>query len=79
MRVPQELSCNSSHICKLNKGIYGLKQAARCWFKVFEKALKDIGFKNSPVDRCIYILDKGTILKNIYALLYVDDFVIFSV
>jgi len=45
MRVPQELSCNSSHICKLNKGIYGLKQAARCWFKVFEQALKDIGLK----------------------------------
>jgi len=66
MRVHRGLSCNSSHVCKLNKAIYGLKQAAKCWFKVFEKALIDIGFKSSPVDRCTYILDKGYILKNIY-------------
>jgi len=63
MRVPQGLSFNSSQVCKSNKAVYGLKQAEKCWLKVLEKPLNDIGFKNSPVYRCIYILDKGTIFK----------------
>jgi len=76
MRLPQGISCNSDNVCKLNKAIYGLKQAARCWFEVFEQALKECEFVNSSVDRCIYILDKGNINENIYVLLYVDDVVI---
>jgi len=47
----------------------------RCWFKVFESVLKDVGFENLRVDRCIYILDKGDISRNIYILLYVDGVV----
>ena len=76
MVIPQGLSHGSDKVCKLNKAIYGLKQAARCWFEVFDRTLKQIGFTNSTADRCIYILDKGNILKNIYLLLYVDDLVI---
>ena len=76
MFVPQGLSYGHDKVCKLNKALYGLKQAARCWFEVFERALKDIGFVNSEVDRCIYINDKRDISKNIYVLLYVDDVVI---
>jgi len=52
---------------------FGLKQAARCWFQVFDNVLKEIGFVNSGVDRCIYIIDKGDMSENIYILLYVDD------
>lgn len=63
MKVPEGIKCNEDFVCKLNKALYGLKQAARCWFEEFETALKEIGFKNSPVDRCIYILDLGHILK----------------
>lgn len=76
MKVPEGIKNQGNQVCKLNKALYGLKQAARCWFEEFDKALTEKGFKNSPVDRCIYILDRGDILKNIYIILYVDDLVI---
>ena len=56
--------------------MYGLKQSAKFWFEIFEQTLINKGFRNSSVDRCIYILDKGDISKNIYIVLYVDDLVI---
>lgn len=76
MKVPEGVKSKSNQVCKLHKALYGLKQAARCWFEVFEQALKDTGFKNSSVDRCIYLLDKGSVSRNIYVVLYVDDLVI---
>lgn len=42
---------------------FGLKQAARCWFQVFDNVLKEIGFVNSGVDRCIYIIDKQKCIR----------------
>ena len=76
MKVPEGIINKNNQVCKLNKALYGLKQAARCWFETFEETLKKKGFKNSAVDRCIYILDRGHISKNIYVLLYVDDLVV---
>jgi len=76
MKIQEGLPYEDGQVCKLNNSIYGLKQAARCWFETFENVLKSIGFINSAVDRCIYLLDHGDILKNIYVLLYVDDLVI---
>lgn len=76
MKIPEGVKSNPNKVCKLNKALYGLKQSARCWFQVFEKALKEKGFKNSSVDRCIYILDGKNISENIYVVLYVDDIVI---
>ena len=31
-------------VCKLKKALNGLKQAARCWYEMFEKVLKEMGF-----------------------------------
>ena len=76
MKVPDGIKFNPYQVCRLNKAIYGLKQAARCWFETYDSVLKDKGFSNSSVDRCIYILDKGNIFKNIYIVLYVDDLII---
>lgn len=76
MKVPEGVASTSNQVCRLNKSLYGLKQSARCWFQMFEEALKEKGFKNSLVDRCIYILDRGHFSKNIYVVLYVDDLVI---
>jgi len=39
MRLPQGIHCKADNVYRLIKVIYGLKQAARCWFEVFEQAL----------------------------------------
>jgi hypothetical protein len=66
----------SNQICKLNKALYDLKQAARCWFEIFEKSLIERSCRNLSLDRCICILHKGNISEDICVVLYVDDFVI---
>lgn len=76
MTIPQGIEHKGDKVCKLNKALYGLKQTARCWFEIFEKTLLSKGFKNSAVDRCMYILNKGNVQQNIYVLLYVDDLII---
>lgn len=76
MKIPDGVIGKDNYVCKLNKSLYGLKQAARCWFEVFERSLKEEGFQHSAVDRCIYVLDRGDIRINIYVVLYVDDLVI---
>lgn len=76
MKVPEGVKSEKNQVCKLNKALYGLKQGARCWFETFEIKLLHVGFKNSPADRCIYFLDRGSVDKNIYVILFVDDVVI---
>lgn len=76
MEVPEGVPAQSNQVCKLNKSLYGLKQSSRCWFELFDSTLKEIGFKSSLVDPCLYILDKNSIDKNIYIVLYVDDLII---
>ena len=77
MEIPQGVNYNKNvYCCKLKRALYGLKQAARCWFIKFEKVLLKLGFQTSPVDKCMYILNKGNVNDNIYVILYVDDLVI---
>jgi transposase InsO family protein len=76
MKVPEQVKAREGLVCKLNKAIYGLKQASRCWYERFDELLKSKGFINSQVEHCIYLLDNGDISNNIYVLLYVDDVII---
>lgn len=76
MRVPEGIKSPENHVCKLNKAIYGLKQSARCWFEKFDLTLKELGFQNSSVDRCLYFKNNNNICRNIYVILYVDDILI---
>ena len=70
-----------NHVCKLNKGIYGLKQAARCWNAAIDAFLKGNGYKCSTADSCLYIKsikeDNGQV-KFVIIALYVDDILIVS-
>jgi len=42
-------------VCKLQKSLYGLKQAARIWNDKLHAFLIKIGFKRSTADYCLYI------------------------
>ena len=43
------------HVCKLQKGIYRLKQAGRQWNKMLDKTMLKHGFKRIPADHCLYM------------------------
>ena len=50
-------------VCKLNRSLYGLKQAGREWAILFARFLTEWGFKRSKIDVCMYIyVDGDTIL-----------------
>lgn len=57
MNIPDGLNVKSKHtvVCKLNKSLYGLKQASRCWNATFTKFLKEFEFKPCEADICRYI------------------------
>ncbi|CAM8884098.1 unnamed protein product [Rhodiola kirilowii] len=58
-------------VCKLNRSIYGLKQASRQWYLKFNDTIISFGFKENIVDQCIYLKVSGS--KFIFLILYVDD------
>ena len=58
-------------VCKLNKSIYGLKQAFRQWYYKFHQVIISSGFEMNMIDDCIYHKFNGS--KHIYLVLYVDD------
>jgi hypothetical protein len=65
-------------VCRLNKSIYGLKQAGRNWNKHLDKWLKSYGLKQSRVDPCLYTARRSTALNFFAIAIYVDDILIIS-
>ncbi|TYK26934.1 gag/pol protein [Cucumis melo var. makuwa] len=58
-------------VCKLNRSIYGLKQASRSWNIRFDNAIKSYGFNRNVDEPCVYKkINKG---KVAFLVLYVDD------
>jgi hypothetical protein len=61
-------------VCKLNKSLYGLKQASRNWYSKFSEVLIDFGFTHSTADPSLFCLNRE--FGSVYLLLYVDDIVL---
>jgi len=55
--------------CKLNKALYGLKEAPRLWYDHIDEFLQSINFRMSTDDSNLYISTDGELLL----LRYVDD------
>ena len=62
---------NADKVCKLQKSIYGLKQASQSWNICFDEVVKSFGFIKSDHDSCLYSKSSGS--KVNFLILYVDD------
>ncbi|GJV92386.1 retrotransposon protein, putative, ty1-copia subclass [Tanacetum coccineum] len=58
-------------VCKLQRSIYGLKQASRSWNKRFDEEIKKYGFTQNPDEPCVYKRASGS--NTVFLILYVDD------
>lgn len=64
----------SSHVFRLRKAIYGLKQTPRAWYTKKKTFLLSFGFINSLSDTSLFIYNTRDAI--IYQLVYVDDLVL---
>uniref|UniRef100_A0A2N9IBI2 Reverse transcriptase Ty1/copia-type domain-containing protein n=1 Tax=Fagus sylvatica TaxID=28930 RepID=A0A2N9IBI2_FAGSY len=76
MQQPQGYVDSSlpTHVFKLHKSLYGLKQSPRAWFERFTTHLLDLGFCASVVDPSLFIFSHAGVV--LYLLLYVDDIIL---
>ena len=59
---------SKSMVCKLNKSIYGLKQASRQWYYKFHQVITSYGFEENAVDYYVYHKFSGS--KYTFLVLY---------
>ena len=64
-------SKDQTKVCKLNRSIYGLKQASRSWNIRFDETIKEFGFSQNLDEACVYKKEDGN--SRIFLVLYVDD------
>ena len=58
-------------VCKLQKSIYGLKQASRSWNIKFDQSVKSFRFIQCPDEPCVYMRRSENVV--VFLILYVDD------
>ena len=75
MKIPRGFTIEGKdprdYVLRLNRNVYGQKQAGRAWNKYLErKLIKEVGFKQSKVDDCVFYKN------NTMYVLYTDDSII---
>jgi hypothetical protein len=66
-----EVEDMKTHVCRLKKDLYGLKQDPRAWYGRIDSFLTSLGFTKSKVDSNLYFKVMND--EPIILLLYVDD------
>jgi hypothetical protein len=60
-----------SHVCRLKKAMYGLKQEPQAWYARIDGHLMSVGFSKSVVDPNLYY--KTINGESLILVIYVDD------
>lgn len=60
-----------NHICQLNCGLYGLKQASLAWFELFSTLLLGLGLLSSKADSSLFVFKSSSDI--LLTLVYVDE------
>jgi hypothetical protein len=66
-----EVEDRKTHVCKLKKALYGLKEAPRAWYGRIDSFLASLGFTKSKVDSNLYFKVMND--EPVIFLLYVND------
>lgn len=66
----------ASNVCRLNKAIYGLKQAGRTWYRTLDRILKGQGYRRLESDNCVYVLERKA--SKVILGVYVDDILLLA-
>ena len=69
---PEQEGSSQDTVLKLTKSLYGLVQSLLYWFNHLLASLKEVGFKASAYDPCMFY---G---KDIVILVYIDDCLFFG-
>ena len=76
MKAPDEINTCNDNLWKLQKSLYGLKQASHVWNKLLDSTLKQLGFSQCNKDTCVYLYQSKNAL--IILAVHVDDMLIVS-
>lgn len=68
MEPPQGYA-HHGKVCKLNRSLYGLKQAGRVWHETFTAFLQEQALRRLKSDSCVFVRDS----PNVILAIYVDD------
>ena len=72
LRLPKGCGDLSGKVVRLNKSLYGLKQASRTWHAHLTTCLKILGFEQCMTDVCVFrLIEDGRLA--ITAVVHVDD------
>ena len=72
IKPPKEAEMEGK-LWKLNKCLYGLRDASRQWYLEVENKLISLGFRQNRMDSGLFFLRKNQVLIGVFAL-HVDDF-----
>ena len=75
MELPQGFDMGPEsrrYVLKLQKNLYGLKQAGHNWFEKISGTLGNLSINPSKVDPCVFIVE------DVIILVYVDNCLVFS-
>ena len=74
VRQPEGFTQDPSYSCKLNKSLYGLKQAANRWHATIVDFMLTQGLQQSIIDPCVFIRRQES--TTLIILIWVDDLII---